>query len=138
MNYGFDYKKYYIVTEISVHYSHRNSCIGFVKYPDSEDKELLRHKDMVMKEVEKVESSTGAKFCHLCFYSHTLPHRFILIFDMGLQDKNFINKMKMKIPHMVEDIRPDDDSYIVLMKNRYETMDVYEHDGFTAFTDATS
>lgn len=135
-NVGFDCKKYYVITTVSVHYSHRNSCIGFVKYPDSEDKELLRHKKVIVEELNRVERLTGAKFCHLLFYCHSLPFRFVLIFDMGLHDKDFINKMKMKMPHMVDFIRPDDDSYVLLMKERYDKVTVYEHDGFTAFVDA--
>ena len=132
MSYGFNYKKYYVITTVSVHHTQRNSAIGFIKYPGSEDKELLRHKELVRKEVERVEKETGAKFCHLYFYKSSLPFRFILVFDLGLNDKNIINKMKLKCPSMCEHIRSDSDDYVKLLRDRYEENETFEHDGYTA------
>jgi len=135
MSYGFDYKKYYVITSISVHHTQRNSCIGFIKYPDSEDKELQRHKHDIQAESKRVEELTGAKFCHLYFYKSSLPFRFILVFDLGLNDKNIINKMKLKAPNMVNSIRADDNDYISKLKDDYEKNEVYHHEGYTAFID---
>ena len=132
MSYGFDYKKYYVITSISVHHTQRNSCIGFIKYPGSEDKELQRHKYDIQAESKRVEKLTGAKFCHLYFYKSSLPFRFILVFDLGLNDKNIINKMKLKCPSMCEHIRSDSDDYVKLLRDRYEENETFEHDGYTA------
>lgn len=133
MKVGFDTKKYYIITTVSVHHTQRNSAIGFIKYPGSEDKELLRHKELVRKEVERVEKETGAKFCHLEFYKSSLPFRFVFVFDLGLSDNSIFNKMKLKAPNMVNSIRADDNDYISKLKDDYEKNEVYHHEGYTAF-----
>jgi hypothetical protein len=133
MAYGFDTKKYYMITTVPVHYTERNSAIGFVKYPDSPDKELLRHRELVRKEVEQVEKETGAKFCHLEFYKSSLPYRFVFVFDLGLSDNTIFNKMKLKCPAMVDNIRADDDDYVRMLKENYENNEVYHHEGYTAF-----
>lgn len=133
MSTGFESKKHYIITTVFVNMSDRNSAISFITEPQEDTRKNNKFRELVRKEVDRVVGQTGAKFCHLYFFKSSIPFRFAFVFDMGLQDKHFLNKTKLKFPNLHTDIRADDHDYVKRLRDSYEKNSVYEHDGYTAF-----
>ena len=132
MEYGFDVHRYYVVTHVTIDQLYRNPLRKFIMNPESENTHREYFNSIIYEELYRVGKDIGKNFCHLILSSRVLI-KLIFVFDMGIQDEHFINRMKIKNSNVIKDIRRDDDAYIKHIKKDYKEAEVIDHGYFNAF-----